>query len=156
FGWEIAKRFKDSHGTVQGVTQAATDPTSINGRDYARHYNVDLGKFYLTYANDISETSNMMLNLYQFSDHTNFWTTPINYSTTGAAVTDVNAYANGNDYKQVQRGIKGEWRNSGEQLAWMGAIDLRNNTYKNHVATLQSYKASPSPFAPVVTAGTVT
>jgi len=156
FGWEVAKRFKDSHGTVTGVTQAAVDPTSINGRDYARHYNVDLGKFYLTYANDLSETSNLMLNLYQFGDHTKFWTAPINYSATGTPVTDVNAYANGNDYKQIQRGIKGEWRNSGEQLAWMSGIDLRNNTYKNHVSVLQSYKPSPSPFAPVIAAGTVT
>jgi len=57
FGWEIAQRFKDSHGTVTGVTQAATDPTSINGRDFARNYNVDLGKFYLTFANDAALTS---------------------------------------------------------------------------------------------------
>jgi len=54
FGWEVAKRFKDSHGTVTGITQAATGPTSIDGRDFARKYNVDLGKYYLTYANDIS------------------------------------------------------------------------------------------------------
>ncbi|WP_206675282.1 TonB-dependent receptor [Mariprofundus sp. NF] len=154
FGWEVAKRFKDSHGTVTGVTQAAVDPTSVNGRDFARHYNVDLGKFYLTYANDISETSNLMLNIYQFGDHTKFWSSPIRYSTTGAVVTDVNAYANGNDYKQVQRGIKGEWRGSSESLGWMGAVDLRDNSYKNKVTILQSHRASPSPFSGV-TAGTV-
>ena len=155
FGWEVAKRFKDSHGTVEGITQAATDPTSINGRDFARKYNVDLGKYYLTYANDISETSNLMLNLYQFGDHTKFWTSPIRYSTTGAAVTDVNAYANGNDYKQVQRGIKGEWRGSSETLGWLGAVDLRDNSYKNKVTILQDHRASPSPFSGL-TAGTVT
>ncbi len=156
FGWELAKRVKDSHGTVEGVTQAALDPTSVGGRDYARHYDVDLGKFYLTYANDLSETSNLMLNLYQFGDHTKFWSSPINYNANGASVNSVDAYANGNDYKQVQRGIKGEWRNSGEQLAWMSGVDLRNNTYKNHVSILRSYKSSPSPFSPVVTAGTIT
>jgi len=156
FGWEVAKRFKDSHGTVTGVTQAAIDPTSIDGRDFARNYNVDLGKFYLTYANDISETSNLMLNLYQFNDHTRFWSSPIRYSVTGAAVTDVNAYANDNDYRQVQRGMKGEWRGSSKRYAWLGAVDLRDNSYRNQVSILQSYKASPSPFSPVVTAGTVT
>jgi len=150
FGWEVAKRFKDSHGTVTGVTQAAVDPTSVNVRDYARKYNVDLGKFYLTYANDLSETSNLMLNIYQFADHTKFWSAPIRYSTTGAAVTDVNAYQNGNDYKQVQRGIKGEWRGSSETLGWLGAVDLRDNSYKNKVTTLQSFRASPSPFSGVV------
>ena len=155
FGWEIAKRLKDSHGTVTGVTQAAMDPTSINGRDYARNYNVDLGKFYLTYANDISETSNLMLNLYQFGDHTRHWSAPVNYSAAGAPVTDVNAYQNGNDYKQIQRGIKSEWRGSSEKFGWLGAVDLRDNSYKDKVTTLQSFKSSPSPFSPVVAAGTL-
>ena len=154
FGWEVAKRLKDSHGTVEGVTQAATDPTSINGRDYARNYNVKLGKFYLTYANDISETSNLMLNLYQFGDHTRFWTAPVNYDAAGAAVTDVNAYQNDNDYKQIQRGLKSEWRGSGESLAWMGAFDLRDNSYKNKVTNLQSFRTNPRGAA--TQAGTVT
>ncbi len=154
FGWEVANRQKDSHGTVQGVTQAAIDPTSINGRDYARHYDVKLGKFYLTYANDISETSNLMLNLYQFGDHTKFWTAPVKYDAAGQPVTDVDAYQNNNDYKQMQRGLKGEWRGSGESLGWMGAFDLRDNSYKNKVTVLQDYKSSPRARA-VVTAGTV-
>jgi len=155
FGWELAKRFKDSHGTVQGITQAAFDPTSIAGRDYARHYNVDLGKYYLTYANDLSANDNMMVNLYQFDDHTVFWSAPVRYDAAGQPVTDVNAYQNNNDYKQVQRGLKGEWRSAGETVAWMGGLDLRNNSYRNLVTILQDFKASPSPFAPVVTAGTV-
>ena len=153
FGWEVAKRFKDSHGTVEGVTQAATDPTSVAGRDYARKYNVDLGKFYLTYANDISETSNLMLNIYQFGDHTKYWSAPIRTSVARLPVTDVDAYQNGNDYKQVQRGIKGEWRGSSETLGWMGALDLRDNSYKNKVNILQDFRASA--FSPVTTAGTV-
>jgi iron complex outermembrane receptor protein len=156
FGWELANRFKDSHGTVDGVNQAWSDPTSIQGRDYARHFDVQLGKYYLTYANDLSDHSNLMLNLYQFGDHTQFWSAPIRYDTTGTPVTNVDAYANDNDYKQTQRGLKGEWRGSGERLAWMGAMDLRDNLYRNHVSVLQSYKASPSPFSPVITAGTVT
>jgi len=155
FGWELSKRFKDSHGTVDGVTQAWVDPTSINGRDYARHYNVDLGKYYLTYANDVSDTGNMMVNLYQFDDHTIFWSAPVRYGPTGSPVTDVNAYQNNNDYKQIQRGLKGEWRNAGDALAWMGGVDLRDNSYRNLVTVLQDFKASPSPAAPVITKGTV-
>lgn len=156
FGWELANRTKDSHGTVTGVTQAWVDPQSVAGRDYARHYDVKLGKYYLTYANDLSATSNLMLNIYQFTDHTKFWSAPINYTAAGVRTTNVNAYANGNDYKQNQRGIKAEWRGAGETLGWLGGLDLRNNTYRNHVSILQSYKASPSPFSPVVAAGTVT
>ena len=156
FGWELSKRKKDSHGTVTGVTQAATDPTSIQGRDFARKFDVNLGKFYLTYANDISDASNLMLNIYQFGDHTKFWSSPIRYNAVGAPVTDVNAYANDNDYKQIQRGIKAEWRNAGKSLAWMGGLDLRDNSFKNHVVVLQDYKSSPSPFSPVIKAGTIT
>ena len=155
FGWEVAKRFKDSHGTVTGVTQAALDPISLNGRDYARHYNVDLGKFYLTYANDISERSNLMLNVYQFGDHTKFWSAPVRYDVNRQPVTDVNAYTNNNDYKQIQRGIKSEWRGGGENLGWLGAIDLRDNSYRNNVTILQSHRTSPSPFGPVIQAGTL-
>ncbi len=153
FGWEVAKRFKDSHGTVTGVTQAALDSTSVAGRDYARNYNVDLGKYYLTYANDISESSNLMLNLYQFGDHTNFWTAPIRTDVNRLPVIDVNAYQNSNDYKQTQRGVKGEWRNGGERLAWMSAFDLRDNSYKNKVSILQDFRVSA--FSPITTAGTV-
>ncbi|MCF7821295.1 MAG: TonB-dependent receptor [Mariprofundaceae bacterium] len=158
FGWEVAQRLKDSHGTVDGVTQAAIDPTSVNSSDYARHYNVDLGKFYLTYANDISETSNMMLNIYQFSDHTMYWSAPVSFDAARNPVTDVNAYKNGNDYHQMQRGIKGEWRESSETLGWMGAIDLRDNSYRSKVTYLQDFRNSSS-FAPwnvLYTAGTIT
>jgi len=156
FGWSLAKRKKDSHGTVTGVTQAATDPTSIQGRDFARKFDVNLGKFYLTYANDISDTSNLMLNLYQYGDHTKFLSSPIKYSATGSAVTDINAYANDNDYKQIQRGFKGEWRNAGETVAWMGGVDLRDNSFKNHVVVLQDHKRSPSRRSRVIKAGTIT
>jgi len=156
FGYSLSHRLKDSHGTVDGVTQAALDPTSIQGRDFARKFNVKLGKFYLTYANDISEESNIMFNIYQFGDHTKFWSSPIRYNAAGASVTDLNAYADDNDYKQIQRGIKSEWRHAGEIVAWMGGLDLRDNSFKNHVTVLQDFKSSPSPFSPVVRAGTVT
>ncbi|MDQ6962959.1 MAG: TonB-dependent receptor [Mariprofundaceae bacterium] len=156
FGWEVANRLKDSHGTVSGITQAALDPSSVNGRDFARHYNVKLGKFYLTYANDVTEHSNLMMNLYQFGDHTKFWTSPVRFDAAGKAVTDVNAYAKRNDYKQTQRGFKTEWRSGSEKVAWMLGLDLRDNNYQNRVKIRQDFKASPSRFSPVVKAGTLT
>jgi len=156
FGWEVAQRFKDSHGTVTGITQAAVDPTSVNGRDYARNYNVDLAKFYLTYANDLSETTNLMLNVYQFGDHTKFWTSPIRYDVARQPVTDVNAYANSNDYRQLQRGLKSEWRGSSESFGWLGALDLRDNSYRNSVTILADHRVSPSPAASALrTAGSI-
>jgi iron complex outermembrane receptor protein len=122
---------------------------------------VDLGKFYLTYANDISETSNLMLNIYQFGDHTKFWSAPVSVDGNYLATTDIDAYKNENDYNQVQRGLKGEWRSSGESLGWMGGLDLRDNIYENKVTYLQDFALSTSPFGRTTwnalnVAGTVT
>ena len=155
FGWSLARRKKDSHGAVDGVTQAMLDPRSVQGRDFARKFDVNLGKFYLTYANDLNDASNLMLNLYQFGDHTKFWSSPVKYDARGRPVTDINAYANDNDYKQVQRGLKGEWRAGGSRLGWMGGVDVRDNSYTNFVRVMRDYKRSPSPRSPVVRAGTI-
>jgi iron complex outermembrane receptor protein len=156
FGFEASNRNKDSHGSVEGVTQATLDPQSYEGRDYARMFDVALGKYYLTYARDVSDNDNLLLNAYQFNDHTKFVSAPQNYTLAGVPVTDVNAYTNGNDYKQVQRGIKSEYRSAGENLAWMAAVDLRDNSYRNYSAYLVDFKTSPSPFATSNYAGTVT
>lgn len=159
FGWELAKRFKDSHGTVTGVTAAATDPKSILGTDYARHYDVNLGKYYLTYANDLDETSNLMVNIYQFGDHTKFWSGgAIKFDAARNPVTDVNAYKCDNDYKQVQRGLKSEWRGSSETLGWLAALDVRDNSYRNLVKIKTDFRNSSSlaPWNVLYTAGTIT
>ncbi|MDX8401859.1 MAG: TonB-dependent receptor [Mariprofundaceae bacterium] len=155
FGWELARRKKDSHGSVSGVTQAMLDPRSVNGRDFARKFDVNLDKFHLSWSSDLSDTSNLMAMLYQFGDHTKFWSFPIRYDAAGQPVTDINAYANDNDYKQIQRGFKSEWRAGTGRLGWMLGLDARANSYRNRVVVRQSYKSSPSPFSPVVQAGTV-
>ena len=113
-GFEWSDREKDSHGTVEGVTQAATDPKSVEGRDYTRMYDVDLDKLFVTYGRDINDSQTLTFNTYQFRDQTQFVSKPQRYDGTGAAVTDVDAYTTGNDYQQVQRGIKSELRSEGE------------------------------------------
>jgi iron complex outermembrane receptor protein len=155
FGFEVSDRAKDSHGSVSGVTQAEVDPQSLEGRDYARMFDVALNKMYMTYARDVDARSNLMVNLYQFTDQTNFVSRPQDYDASGTAVADVDAYINGNDYDQVQQGLKSEWRTGGEQLAWMAGIDLRDNSYDNYTKYITDFKTSP--FSPTVyTAGTVT
>lgn len=156
FGFERSERNKDSHGSVEGATQAEQDPQSIEGRDYARMFDVSLGKYFATYARDFGAASNLLVSAYQFSDDTAFASAPQNYDAGGNRVTDVNAYTTGNDYHQVQRGIKSEWRSGGERHAWMAGLDLRANTYDNSSRYLVDFKSSPSPRAPVNRAGTVT
>lgn len=154
FGLEASQREKDSHGTVEGMTQALTDPTSVAGRDYSRMYDVDLLKLFLTYAKDFGNDSNLLVNIYQYGDDTQFKSSPQKYSSTGAVVTDPDAYTTLNDYHQVQRGLKTEYRNSSDTLAYMIGADLRNNIYENKTSYLVDFRTRPTP--PTYTAGTVT
>ncbi len=135
FGLERSERMKNSHGAVRGVTAAANDPRSTNPayNDYANHYDVSLGKYFATYSRDLSETNNLLLNVYQFTDSTAFLSAPLK--------TDPTAYQSGNDYYQVQRGIKSEFRSAGENVAWMGAVDLRANSYDNESTALDCSEA---------------
>jgi len=155
FGVEASHREKDSHGTVEGMTQALTDPTSVAGRDYARMYDVDLLKLFLTYSKDFGDNSNLLVNVYQYGDDTKFVSAPQKYSSTGTVVTDPDAYTTLNDYHQVQRGLKSEYRSSGEDLAYMVGADIRNNIYENKTSYLVDFKTSAYS-STIYTAGTVT
>ncbi len=131
FGLEQADRMKNSHGSVKGVTAATNDPksTDVNSyNDYANHYRVDLAKYFLTYSRDVNETDNLMVNLYSFGDNTRFDSNPTS--------ADPRKYSYNNDYKQIQNGLKTEYRSSGEKFAWMAAADLRDNSYENNVSAL--------------------
>lgn len=161
FGIEASKREKDTHGTVGGMTQALEDPRSTStgidggGRDFSRLYDVDLLKLFLTYAKDFGNNSNLLVNIYQYGDDTKFVSSPQKYSSTGAVVTSDDAYTTLNDYHQVQRGLKGEYRSSGESLAYMLGADIRNNVYENKTSYLVDFKTSA--FSPTVySAGTIT
>lgn len=155
FGLEASQREKDSHGTVEGMTQALTDPTSVAGRDYSRMYDVDLLKLFLTYAKDFGNNSNLLVNVYQYGDDTQFVSSPQKYSSTGATVSDPDAYTTLNDYHQVQRGLKTEYRSNADTLAYMIGADIRNNIYENKTSYLVDFKTSA--FSPTVYhTGTIT
>ncbi|MDD2701943.1 MAG: TonB-dependent receptor [Sideroxydans sp.] len=138
FGFEHALRNKDSHGTVRGVTAALLDPRSVDsGKDYARKYDVTLDKANLSYAKDTGDGGNLLINTYLFKDHTYGWQNPNgflrdsagNFLYGTAAASDMStmrdAYVSGRDTQQKQSGAKAEWRQGGEQIAWMGGLDLQ-------------------------------
>lgn len=128
FGFEHSDRMKNSHGAVRGVDAAESDPRSediYSYNDYANHFDVELAKYFMTWSRDINESDNLMVNLYSFGDDTRF------YSKFNSV--DPRIYDYLNDYKQVQNGLKVEYRSGGEGLAWMAAADLRANSYENNV-----------------------
>jgi iron complex outermembrane receptor protein len=128
FGMELSDRSKNSHGAVRGIEAAESDPKSkdiYSYNDYANHYEVDLAKFFLTYSKDIDENTNLMVNLYNYGDETEFNSKPNK--------DDPTLYENLNLYDQVQRGLKSEYRAGGTDFAWMAGLDLRANRYENNV-----------------------
>ncbi|MES9969614.1 MAG: TonB-dependent receptor [Candidatus Thiodiazotropha sp.] len=127
-GMELSDRSKNSHGAVKGVVAAEYDPQSkdvYSYNDYANKYQVDLAKFFATYSKNFNDNANLMLNLYSYGDETEFFSGPNR--------NDPGIYENLNLYDQVQRGLKSEYRASGENLAWMAGVDLRANSYENNV-----------------------
>jgi iron complex outermembrane receptor protein len=160
FGAEVSHREKDSHGSVGGVTQAQNDPQSISvgsdggGRDYARKFDVDLLKFFLTYSKDFGNNSNLLVNVYQYADDTTFISAPQQYTLAKVKVTDENAYTTLNDYHQIQRGLKSEYRDSGDKLAYLLGADIRHNTYENKTSNLIDFRTSL--YSAASYAGTIT
>lgn len=138
FGFENAHRLKNSHGSVRGVTAASTDPRSTNWlyNDYANHFDVRLGKYYLTYSKDVDATSNLLVNGYYFADHTRYFSSPIKGTK--------DDYNNFNDYEQAQRGVKSEYRSGGKSVAWMAGLDLRDNLYDNKSIVVNNKYLYPS------------
>lgn len=155
-GFEKSTRFRDREGSVTGVDNARNDPQGVDGgRGYTRNFNVDLSRVNLTYANDLDEHSNLLAVIYQYEDDTTFWSSPMRFKANGSATSDVTDYSLLNDYKQVQRGFKTEYRTQAERLALMVGLEVKRNTFDNLVSTLNSYKTSPSPSAPVTPAGMI-
>ena len=138
FGFEHSDRNKDTHGTVGGETSARTNPKSIysgnqDDRDYTRAYDVELLKLFLTYSKDFSNNSNLLVNGYIYTDDTAYMSAPLTKNGSGATDSslDDNDYTYDNDYAQIQRGIKSEYRTSSEKYATLLGLDLRANEYEN-------------------------
>lgn len=157
FGFEQSKRAKDSHGTVTGMTNALLDPRSVNsGKDYARMYDVNLGKLNLTYAKGLSDGGELLVSTYQYTDHTVFKSGPSGYLRTQSGSNWVTTAANNmsnfkdvygasNDNRQTQRGLKTEWRNGGEGVGLMVGLDIRRDEDRSVVTNLVTYSTSGAP-----------
>jgi len=136
FGFEKSDRAKDKHGSVKGATQARLDPEGAIGRDFTRRYDVNLQKLHLTYANDLTPGSNLLASVYEYRDRTAYWSNPQRVSAAGLGISDSTPgaqelYTTINNYDQVQRGIKTEWRANAGKVGWLGGLDLRRNRYVN-------------------------
>lgn len=161
FGAEYSKRKKDTHGTVGGATEAENNPKSIYegyqpSRDYAKQFDVDLMKLFLTYSKDFSNGANWLANAYIYTDTTDFLSSPQTKDATGVkrAYYDDNDYVYDNHYEQTQKGVKSEYRDTFfNTSAGMFGLDIRDNDYKNKVTYLVDQKIGFGPTATYPKAG---
>lgn len=140
-GFEYSKRNKNSHGTVRGITEAYKNPKSIwttgneNVKDYAAMFDVELLKLFATYSKEFEDNKNLLVNVYQYGDNTTFYSGSTIYDLSHNLITNPMLKPNLNEYEQVQRGIKSEFRgNNGANGAYMVGLDLRANNYKDNIS----------------------
>lgn len=156
FGFEKSERFRDRDGTVSGATRARIDPKGeLEGRGRTRKFDVDLTRMNLAYSNDFSKTGNFMATVYQYDDHTDYWSAPILFDAAGRAVSDsqVDAYQQLVNYRQQQRGIKSEIRETYGRWGLMGGAEFKINTFDELSTALNDYRNSP--LSAVVRKGTI-
>lgn len=161
-GFEYSKRDKNSHGTVTGVTEASVNPRSVwtegNDRvsDYAAMYNVELLKLFSTYSKDFESGENLLVNLYQYGDNTEYYSGYAYYDGMHNPVTNPLFKPNFNEYDQVQRGLKSEFRGNIDKSAYMLGADLRDNNYKNKTSYGMDWAAKRGPKFTDYTQGEIT
>lgn len=158
FGFERSDRYRDREGNVTGVTRAKEDPKGeIAGRGRTRHFDVELGRYNLTYSNDFSNTGNLMAIAYQYDDKTDYWSAPVRFDAAGLPVNDtqVDAYEQIVNYLQQQRGIKLELRESFGRWGVMGGAEVKRNTFDEISRAKQDYSNRPGPTRTITRQGTI-
>lgn len=114
FGIDYTKRQTGDGNSVSGTTMAITDPKSTSQYSYSGYYDTTLIKTFLTYSNDISDDSNLMLRVHSYKDDKEYKTV--------RATKDKNEIWS-------QNGLKGEYKKTFSNFAFMTGFDLqRNNT----------------------------
>lgn len=135
FGLDYTKRKTGDGTSVHGIDEAKNDPTSEDDISYAGYYDATLIKTFLTYSNDIDDTSNFMFNISRYTDETSSYSSP----------TDDNQHKNFNEEEWTQNTLKTEYRKSFDTFAIMAGLDLAKNTQDNQRHANISYSSWGGP-----------
>lgn len=113
FGLDYTKRKTGDGNSVSGTIEAKENPTSEGYYSYGGYYNSDLIKGFVTYSNNITDNSNVMLRLHSYEDDKNY---------------KLARYTRDmfEDWKQT--GAKGEYKLNFNSLAFMAGVDIQRNT----------------------------
>jgi iron complex outermembrane receptor protein len=134
FGADKSTRFENDSGsithTVGGVNQVETNPKSYGEVGYSTEFDIDLEKYFITYSKDFANDANLMTQIYRYEDTTENKNGAYDGIPNNGLLRDdhlYNAYAN-----TLQQGVKAEYRQDGDILAYMIGLDIaRNEEDKN-------------------------
>ncbi|TLP36274.1 TonB-dependent receptor [Arcobacter arenosus] len=143
FGLDYTKRKSGDGTSVHGIDAVINDPKSVNEVSYAGFYDTSLIKTFLTYSNDIDDTSNFMAVISRYQDDTT--------SRSSRDSTDTFHLKN-NDEKWIQNTFKSEYRKSFGNIAAMIGVNLEKNSQDNESVQRVTYG---SPWTGITTAGTL-
>ena len=123
FGAEYTKKYEESsRGSVTGVTNAEIDPTGASDNDlpYNHDYESDIQRYFVTYNRDFSDTDNLMVNGYYYSDKYDYESSPQDLN--GDRTED--DWTRDNNEDIYQYGLKSEYRGVYQNLGYMVGLDI--------------------------------
>ncbi|MDH4944131.1 TonB-dependent receptor [Sulfurimonas sp. C5] len=134
FGADKTKRFENDTGSITYMTynsgtgeylnHVEANPISVGETGYATDYDIDLTKLFLTYSKDFGNNSNLMAQIYQYTDETKNQSGT--FDSNGDGIRDDHLYES--YAKTKQRGFKSEYRMDGNSAAGMLGIDIARNS----------------------------
>jgi len=136
YGLDYTKRETGDGTSIHGETASIENPKSIGEVSYSGYYDTELIKTFLTYSNDIDNTSNIMFNISRYQDDTTNRTRP---NTTNDDHTTLS------DEQWIQNTLKGEYRKSFGGIAIMAGIDISRNTQDNYDIARIDYSSYSGP-----------
>ncbi len=127
---DYTKKYEETtRGSVTGVTEARDNPTGAGDGDWAwsKDYNMDIYKYYMTYNKDFENQGSLKVDTYYYKDLYNYISSPKDLN--GDGYDDTYTYARDKNIKQY--GLKSEYRNSINNLAYMFGTDVGKREYES-------------------------
>jgi len=152
FGADYTRRETGDGTSIHGLTQSKLNPTSETEVSFAGYYDTTLLKTFLTYSNDIDDSSNIMINVSRYEDDTSNFSSPIDTTSDGIN----NDHKNQSDEEWIQNTFKSEYRKSFDKVALMAGIDLARNEQTNKSTARMDYTSGFGPSAVAISQGDIT
>lgn len=126
-GLDYTQRETGDGNSVSGTLQAQENPKSYDYYSYSGYYDSALTKAFVTYSNDLSQNTNMLVRLHKYQDDKEYKTA--RFTKTKNEIWD-------------QNGLKSELRSSFESFGVMAGIDLQRNTTDELVTKIEDGSTS--------------